>query len=384
MTIVHALTSYSGRMSRQEFWGKGIAPLFLATIIPFIVLAVLYGPPLLISGWSAAFSMALLWFQLPVWVKRAHDRNHSGWLLLIWLVPVIGWLWLFVELGFMRGNPDGNRFGAPALPETAAPVQSNGTPNYVPAIALAGHLLLTIVLTVVAIAVVPSARDFYLDVLEGASLPGLTLLTVDISETFTRTDTGEHFGGLLIGLWLWIGFRLYSLANARRSRHVLWGCVVLGLCLNLFVGMSLYLPLRMVDMSDARPSRDFPVNEWVHIKTGAGSEYLVFSYLRSRPSGARGCFAALFARSVADVVYSSPIARGIVAREPLDAYSVRQALTAPDQYITLNGTGDSLEYQVFNKWRSETGHSLTYRIVNEVDRETLGLPRTPPWLVRDE
>ncbi|HOO21214.1 MAG TPA: DUF805 domain-containing protein, partial [Kiritimatiellia bacterium] len=111
MTIVQALTSYSGRMSRFQFWNKGVAPLFFATVIPFAVLAVLYGPPLLITGWSAAFSIALLWFQLPLWVKRAHDRNHSAWFLLISLIPVIGWLWLFIELGFFRGNAGANRFG---------------------------------------------------------------------------------------------------------------------------------------------------------------------------------------------------------------------------------------------------------------------------------
>src|SRR5680860_792339 len=46
-------------------------------------------------------------------IKRWHDRDKSGWWMLIVLVPIIGWIWFIVELGFLKGTPGPNRFGPP-------------------------------------------------------------------------------------------------------------------------------------------------------------------------------------------------------------------------------------------------------------------------------
>jgi uncharacterized membrane protein YhaH (DUF805 family) len=47
-----------------------------------------------------------------VGVKRCHDRNRSGWFLLIGWLPIMN-LWLFIELGFLAGTVGPNRFGLP-------------------------------------------------------------------------------------------------------------------------------------------------------------------------------------------------------------------------------------------------------------------------------
>jgi len=44
-------------------------------------------------------------------VKRWHDRNKTGWLYLILVIPVIGWIWTLVECGFLDGTPERNRYG---------------------------------------------------------------------------------------------------------------------------------------------------------------------------------------------------------------------------------------------------------------------------------
>jgi uncharacterized membrane protein YhaH (DUF805 family) len=38
------------------------------------------------------FSLAVLVPFIAVAIRRLHDTNRSGWWLLIWLVPVVGWL----------------------------------------------------------------------------------------------------------------------------------------------------------------------------------------------------------------------------------------------------------------------------------------------------
>lgn len=44
-------------------------------------------------------------------IRRCHDRGLSGWWLFALLVPVLGWLWLFVELGLKPGEREANRYG---------------------------------------------------------------------------------------------------------------------------------------------------------------------------------------------------------------------------------------------------------------------------------
>jgi uncharacterized membrane protein YhaH (DUF805 family) len=51
-------------------------------------------------------------------IKRFHDRDKSGWFVLISFIPVIGPIWLLIELGFLRGSAGDNRFGPDRLAAT--------------------------------------------------------------------------------------------------------------------------------------------------------------------------------------------------------------------------------------------------------------------------
>jgi len=56
-------------------------------------------------------TLLLIWPSLAVAVKRCHDRNKSGFWVLISLIPILGWLWFLVEFGFLDGTQGPNRFG---------------------------------------------------------------------------------------------------------------------------------------------------------------------------------------------------------------------------------------------------------------------------------
>lgn len=46
-------------------------------------------------------------FAYPIFalnVKRYHDRDKSGWWLVVGLIPIIGPIWVKVELGFLKGT----------------------------------------------------------------------------------------------------------------------------------------------------------------------------------------------------------------------------------------------------------------------------------------
>lgn len=55
-------------------------------------------------------SLGLLIPLLAVGARRLHDSNHSGWWQLMILVPVAGWIVLFVFM-LLPGDDDANRFG---------------------------------------------------------------------------------------------------------------------------------------------------------------------------------------------------------------------------------------------------------------------------------
>jgi uncharacterized membrane protein YhaH (DUF805 family) len=61
------------------------------------------------------YIFALAWSGIAVGIKRYHDRNKSGFWVLIQFVPFIGAIWYFVETGFLTGTPGPNRFGPDPL-----------------------------------------------------------------------------------------------------------------------------------------------------------------------------------------------------------------------------------------------------------------------------
>ena len=61
------------------------------------------------------FGVVATWISIAVAVKRYHDRNKSGWWVLIVFVPIIGGLWYLIECGFLRGTPGPNNYGPDPL-----------------------------------------------------------------------------------------------------------------------------------------------------------------------------------------------------------------------------------------------------------------------------
>jgi uncharacterized membrane protein YhaH (DUF805 family) len=55
------------------------------------------------------------WPSLAIYVKRWHDRGKSGWWVLIVFVPIIGYLWLLIECGFLAGDDGPNEYGPDPL-----------------------------------------------------------------------------------------------------------------------------------------------------------------------------------------------------------------------------------------------------------------------------
>jgi uncharacterized membrane protein YhaH (DUF805 family) len=122
MNFGQLFTSFEGRIGRKEWWIGFILLYVIQFIVYFSAVAIGIIPADAGStgaaGMAPGASLALLvilliflWPTLAIHAKRWHDRGKSGWWTLIALVPLIGGLWLLIELGFLRGDDAANRYG---------------------------------------------------------------------------------------------------------------------------------------------------------------------------------------------------------------------------------------------------------------------------------
>lgn len=99
---------FTGRASRAEYWY-----FVLFNVIISIVLGIIDG---MLSGGQGSntlgslYSLAVFIPGIAVGVRRMHDINKSGWMLLVSLIPIVGWIWAIVLLA-TKGDTSKNQYG---------------------------------------------------------------------------------------------------------------------------------------------------------------------------------------------------------------------------------------------------------------------------------
>ena len=122
MTFAEAVRSgfdhyvkFDGRASRPAFWWWflfGVLVGIGATIIDAII-----GTFGVVSG---LVSLALLLPNLSVAIRRLHDTDHTGWWVLIGLIPIIGFIVLLIFY-LRQSDPGENQYGPPPAEGVPAP-----------------------------------------------------------------------------------------------------------------------------------------------------------------------------------------------------------------------------------------------------------------------
>lgn len=104
MTFLESITTcfkkyadFEGCATRSEFWWWA-----LFNLLAMIVLSAIS------DTLSLVFSLGTLVPYIAVTARRLHDTNRSGWLQLVGLIPVVGWILLIVWCVQERRTP--NRF----------------------------------------------------------------------------------------------------------------------------------------------------------------------------------------------------------------------------------------------------------------------------------
>jgi len=103
------LFRFRGRIARAKFWWTQIL-LGAAFIVLFVFLDSTLGRASTLALYPLYF-----WIALAAMVKRIRDRGKPPAWLLIALIPVLGPLWLFLDLGLLRGTPGENQYGPDPL-----------------------------------------------------------------------------------------------------------------------------------------------------------------------------------------------------------------------------------------------------------------------------
>lgn len=120
MDLKTLLFSFKGRIPRSTYWLKFILPVAVINITLSVIEAstgAVYVDPntgAQMGYLSLAFALVIIYPSLAVGVKRCHDRNRSGWFLLVMLIPIVS-IWPLIELLFIRGTEGQNKFGEDSL-----------------------------------------------------------------------------------------------------------------------------------------------------------------------------------------------------------------------------------------------------------------------------
>lgn len=115
--------SYHGRINRAKFWKIQVTliVLLLAEIAAFAIsvndstsadsaheVTGFQMVALIILG---LFALVLLYIGICNTIKRFHDRDKTGWWIVIQFVPVVGLAWVWFETGFLPGTVGPNSYG---------------------------------------------------------------------------------------------------------------------------------------------------------------------------------------------------------------------------------------------------------------------------------
>jgi len=93
--------TFAGRASRSEFWRWVVFAALVSTAVSLVSVIL-----------SQLFLLAIFLPSLAVSSRRLHDTDRSSWFMLLWLIPIFGWI--VVLIWAIEHSSYSNRFGPPA------------------------------------------------------------------------------------------------------------------------------------------------------------------------------------------------------------------------------------------------------------------------------
>ncbi len=112
LKVIRQYADFNGRARRKEYWMFvlfnlifAVVAMILDNVLGITIAGLPYGPLYIFYG------LAMFIPGLAVSVRRLHDINKSGWMILVGLIPLAGAIWLLV-LYCTEGTQSDNQYGA--------------------------------------------------------------------------------------------------------------------------------------------------------------------------------------------------------------------------------------------------------------------------------
>jgi uncharacterized membrane protein YhaH (DUF805 family) len=100
--------NFSDRACRSEYW------FWILFVIIGDIVTLGIDAAIGVQVTSALFGLAVLIPGIAIAVRRLHDLDRTSWWILLWFIPIVGWIILLIWF-CTRGTEGPNRFGPDPL-----------------------------------------------------------------------------------------------------------------------------------------------------------------------------------------------------------------------------------------------------------------------------
>lgn len=104
LSVLKNYVGFTGRAGRAEFWQYALVNIIISVVLNIIDAAIKT------QILAIIFELAVLLPSLAVAARRLHDTDRTGWWLLLYLIPILGWIALLVFF-CLEGTPGANKHG---------------------------------------------------------------------------------------------------------------------------------------------------------------------------------------------------------------------------------------------------------------------------------
>lgn len=87
LKVLKHYVDFEGRARRKEYW------MFVLFNMIFAIIAMIIDKNGVVYG---IYALAVLLPSIAVSIRRMHDIGKSGWILLVGLIPIVGFIWLII------------------------------------------------------------------------------------------------------------------------------------------------------------------------------------------------------------------------------------------------------------------------------------------------
>ncbi|WP_172437711.1 DUF805 domain-containing protein [Acidithiobacillus marinus] len=122
-TVTQNYFCFDGRMQRVEYWLFVLANLIILFVLAIIMalLSLIFGmngqgPAVFFGGGAIVYGIFVLAMLLPslgAQVRRLHDVDLSGWLVLLYFIPYLNVIFASILLALLalQAHPNGAKYG---------------------------------------------------------------------------------------------------------------------------------------------------------------------------------------------------------------------------------------------------------------------------------